>query len=123
MSIIITGLISDKLEENQISIMLIYVDIDDTICYLEDENQLNDKDYSKAIPYPDRIQKINKLYDEKNTIVYWTARGTKTGKLWFNITYKQLMNWGCKFHELRMGKPAYDLFIDDKNVNSETYFK
>jgi len=21
-----------------------------------------------------------------------------------------------------MGKPAYDLFIDDKNVNSETFF-
>ena len=22
-----------------------------------------------------------------------------------------------------MGKPAYDLFIDDKNINSETFFK
>ena len=30
---------------------------------------------------------------------------------------------GCKFHELRMGKPYYDLFIDDKNINSEEYFK
>ena len=28
-----------------------------------------------------------------------------------------------KFHELRMGKPYYDLFIDDKNINSEDYFK
>jgi len=36
---------------------------------------------------------------------------------------KQLKEWGCKFHELKMGKPAYDLFIDDKNINCETYFK
>ena len=27
---------------------------------------------------------------------------------------EQLNKWGAKFHELKMGKPAYDLFIDDK---------
>ena len=32
------------------------------------------------------------------------------------------MLWGCKFHELKMGKPNYDLFIDDKNINCDTYF-
>ncbi len=97
--------------------MLIYVDIDDTICHREG----NDLDYNNSIPYEDRIKKINDLYD-KNTIVYWTARGTKTGINWFQTTYHQLIKWGCKFHELRMGKPYYDLFIDDKNINSEDYF-
>jgi len=29
---------------------------------------------------------------------------------------------GCKIHELRMGKPVYDLFIDDKNISSDNYF-
>lgn len=101
--------------------MLIYVDIDNTICYYEDEFK-GKMDYSKALPYVDRIKKINNLFDKGHKIVYWTARGSVTQKLWFNITYKQLTQWGCKFHELRMGKPAYDLFIDDKNVNSETYF-
>ena len=38
--------------------MLIYVDIDDTICYyeLEDKDKL---DYSKAKPYLNRIARIN----------------------------------------------------------------
>lgn len=97
--------------------MKIYVDIDETICYYEGE-----RDYSKALPYYDRIKKINKLFNEGNIIVYWTARGTITQVNWFDITLKQLNSWGCKFNELRMGKPAYDLFIDDKNINSDAYF-
>ena len=103
--------------------MRIFVDIDDTICYYKiNITSKNGKDYTKALPYKERILKINKLYDEGNTIIYWTARGTVTQKVWFNVTYNQLIKWGCKFHELKMGKPAYDLFIDDKNINSERYF-
>tara|TARA_B110000037_G_scaffold117220_1_gene134500 strand:- start:2388 stop:2684 length:297 start_codon:yes stop_codon:yes gene_type:complete len=97
--------------------MIIYVDIDETICYYEEA-----RDYNIAIPYNSRIEKINALYDEGNTIVYWTARGTVTQENWFHVTLNQLNSWNCKFHELRMGKPAYDLFIDDKNINSETFF-
>ena len=103
--------------------MIIYVDIDDTICYYEREFQGFGKDYSLALPYKDRIEKINNLYDEGHNIVYWTARGTVSQLFWFETTYEQLKKWGCKFHELKMGKPAYDLFIDDKNINSEMYFK
>lgn len=99
--------------------MIIFVDIDHTICYYKKENCEN---YRNAIPYQERIQKINELYDNDNTIIYWTARGTKTNIPWFQITLNQLNSWGCKFHELRMGKPAYDLFIDDKNINSELFF-
>ena len=97
--------------------MIIYVDIDETICYYEEK-----RDYNIAKPYYNRIEKINSLYEQGNTIVYWTARGTVTQENWFNVTLKQLNSWNCKFHELRMGKPAYDLFIDDKNINSETFF-
>lgn len=98
--------------------MIIFVDIDETICYYEKE-----RDYKLARPYKNRIEKINKLYDEGNEIVYWTARGTLTSKNWFKTTTEQLNKWGCKYHELRMNKPAYDLFIDDKNINSDTYFE
>ena len=69
-----------------------------------------------------RISKINSLYDEGHTIIYWTARGTMSNINWFKITQEQLTSWECKYHELRMNKPAYDLFIDDKNVESKTYF-
>tara|TARA_B100001248_G_C26996092_1_gene281233 strand:+ start:153 stop:464 length:312 start_codon:yes stop_codon:yes gene_type:complete len=98
--------------------MIIYVDIDDTICTNTDKYL----DYSKSLPIRNRIKRINELFDQGHTIIYWTARGTRTGINWFNVTHRQLKLWGCKFHELRMNKPAYDLFIDDKNINSDTYF-
>tara|TARA_R110000822_G_scaffold33412_4_gene95278 strand:+ start:1408 stop:1704 length:297 start_codon:yes stop_codon:yes gene_type:complete len=97
--------------------MIIYVDIDETIC------SFSNGEYSLAEPIKNRIDKINKLYEEGNTIIYWTARGTVTSINWFQTTQKQLEEWGCKYSELRMGKPYYDLFIDDKNINSEQFFK
>ena len=54
--------------------MKIIVDIDETICVTPDS-----RDYTKSVQMKDRIEKINKLYDEGNTIVYWTARGTGSG--------------------------------------------
>tara|TARA_R100000664_G_C2687464_1_gene92942 strand:+ start:361 stop:666 length:306 start_codon:yes stop_codon:yes gene_type:complete len=98
--------------------MIIYVDIDETICEYNEE-----REYPFARPIPSRIEKINKLYDEGNEIIYWTARGTVTGIDWREVTEKQFAKWGVKYHELRFGKPAYDLFIDDKNINSETFFR
>ena len=34
----------------------------------------------------------------------------------------QMKEWKAKFHELKLGKPMYDLFICDKAVNSRDYF-
>ena len=97
---------------------VIYVDIDETICLTGE-----DRNYTHSIPITNNIEKINNLYDEGNTIVYWTARGTMTGIDWREITESQFEEWGVKYHDLKFGKPAYDLFIDDKNINSERYFK
>ena len=98
--------------------MRIFVDIDNTISIISHEHT----DYNLAKPLNDRIHRINDLYDQGHEIIYWTARGSGTGKLWFQTTHNQLTVWGCKFHELRMGKPVYDLFIDDKNIMSDTFF-
>lgn len=97
--------------------MIIYVDIDETIC-----TKSEDLNYANAKPIPERIKKINTLFNEGNTIIYWTARGTVTGIDWRKVTEKQFNEWGVKYHNLMFGKPAYDLFIDDKNVNSERFF-
>jgi len=91
--------------------MLIYVDIDETIC------SFTEGDYNIAQPLTTNIERINSLFDNGHTIVYWTARGTKTGINWYNTTINQLSKWGCKYHELRMGKPAYDVLICDKTLN------
>ena len=96
--------------------MIIYVDIDDTICKSKNNVLLEDK-YKSAEPIQEKIELINKLYDKGHTIVYWTARGTLSNINFFEITYEQLKKWGAKFHELRMGKPAFDLLIDDKTFN------
>jgi len=93
-----------------------YVDVDGTICCNTQGK------YDNAVPWMERIEKINKLYDEGHTVVYWTARGSNTGIDWTELTHKQLSEWGAKHHELKMWKPHYDIFIDDKNINSETFF-
>jgi len=97
--------------------MIIYVDIDETICITPD-----DRDYTKASPIQKNINKINELYDNGDTIVYWTARGTGTGIDWTELTVMQLKEWGAKYNQVKLGKPVYDLFIDDKNINAETFF-
>ncbi len=84
------------------------VDIDGTIC------ETVDGDYDNSRPLEDRIAKINALYEDGHVIIYWTARGTVSGKDWSGLTRQQLLSWGCKFHELRMKKPAYDVWVDDK---------
>ena len=68
------------------------------------------------------IEIINRLYDEGHTIVYWTARGCKSGVDWTDVTVRQLKEWGAKSHDVVLGKPYYDLFIDDKALNSDFYF-
>ena len=93
---------------------VIYVDIDETICTTS-----SSRNYELAVPIIDNIEKINKLYDDGNTIVYWTARGSRKQINWYDLTYSQLNEWGAKFHELRVDKPYYDLFIDDKTLRIE----
>ena len=96
--------------------MIIYIDIDETIC-ISPKN----RDYTMASPIEENIDKANKLYDEGNTITYWTARGSGSGIDWREVTEQQLNKWGVKYHELKLGKPIYDLFIDDKNMNTRDW--
>jgi histidinol phosphatase-like enzyme len=99
---------------------VIYVDIDETICHRETSVDFGTKhDYTKAKPIPENIDKINKLYDEGHTIVYWTARGSRRQNDWTELTRDQLNAWGAKYHELRADKPFYDLFIEDKSLRIE----
>ena len=35
----------------------------------------------------------------------------------FLKTKKQLKKWKVRYHELIMGKPSYDILIDDKSLN------
>jgi len=105
---------------------MIYVfDIDGTIC-----TKVTDGDYSKAEPLKERIRVVNMLYDQGNTIIFQTARGMgRSGNsqafawdFFGKATREQLNNWGVKFHSLFMGKPAGDIYVDDKGMMDTNFF-
>lgn len=105
--------------------MIYAFDLDDTLCYREKNNEdLIIEKYKHCKPIPEMINKLNKLYDEGNTIYIYTARGMNTYKgdivkvynNLFILTLESLKEWGIKHHGLIMGKINYDFLIDDKAV-------
>jgi capsule biosynthesis phosphatase len=104
--------------------MTYVIDIDGTIC-----NNTNG-DYKQATPYKNRIKKINKLYDQGHIIIFLTARGMgrynndrrKAEVSFLRLTREQLDNWGVKYHEIFLGKPSGDFYIDDKGMKDEDFF-
>ena len=91
-------------------------DIDGTICTITDGK------YDEAEPYLDRISQLNKLHEEGNKIILYTARGTSTGIDWKEITTAQLHKWGVNYDELLFGKPEADFFVDDKAKDLFNWF-
>lgn len=100
--------------------MIFIVDIDQTICHTPSVDGKHR--YDLSMPYPQRIEKINELYNQGHTIIYWTARGSSSGINQFQLTWEQLQNWGALFHEVRLGKPTYDVWIDDKAISDKDFF-
>ena len=100
-------------------------DIDGTICTKD-----NDQNYDQSIPILDRIMIINKLFDDGNIIIFHTARGMGRHKNdrnlaieeFYDMTLKQLASWSVKFHELYLGKPSGDIYIDDKGTRDDDFF-
>ena len=82
--------------------MIIYVDIDGTIC--TQDNMSDSGGYKNAEPRYEQIYKINKLYEQGNEIVYWTARGGTTGIDWSRHTKQQIDIWGCRYSRIETKK-------------------
>ena len=100
-------------------------DIDGTIC------TLSDGVYEKASPIYSRIDVINELYADGHTIVFLTARGMgryknnaqKANQNFYNLTKNQLELWGVKYHQLFLGKPSGDIYVDDKGIKDLDFFQ
>tara|TARA_R110002020_G_scaffold127977_2_gene286935 strand:- start:835 stop:1161 length:327 start_codon:yes stop_codon:yes gene_type:complete len=103
------------------------IDIDGTIC----RHKYPESPYEDGIPIKERINFFNKLYDEGHHVTYFTARGmgrySNNAKLaekeFRGLTERQLKEWKCKYHELFLGKPAGDIYIDDKGIKDEEFFR
>ena len=87
------------------------VDLDNTL------NRAWGKGYDDYVPYAKAIKKVNALFDAGHHIKVFTGRGSGSGKDWQDLTIQQLAQWGVRYHELILGKPAADVFIDDKALN------
>ena len=79
--------------------------------------------YAEAIPFQKAIDKINQLAEDGNKIIIFTSRFmgmnnediNKANLQGFDMTYNQLKKWNVKFDKLILGKPTYDIMIDDKH--------
>jgi len=99
-------------------------DIDGTVC------TISDPDYVNAKPFSDRIKIINKLYDDGNIVIFYTARGMgrtnnsydDANRLLYDFTKDQLDLWGIRYHNLFLGKPTGDIYVDDKCINDDDFF-
>lgn len=94
-------------------------DLDGVICRTKGGN------YSNSNPIKKNIEAINHLKNKGYIIKIFTARfmgrSNENARLafqkGFKLTSNQLKNWGLNYDELIMGKPTYDIFVDDKNLN------
>lgn len=91
--------------------MIFCFDIDGTLC------TNTDGEYEDAEPFFHMIDHVNALHDAGHRIVLFTARGTTTGIDWRELTEKQMANWKVRYHELILGKPQADFYIDDKGLS------
>ncbi len=87
-------------------------DIDGVVAFISPENN-----YNIAEPNFEVIHKINELYNAGHYIILFTARGSKTGIDWTEVTTNQMGEWGVKFHEIRFGKPSADYYVDDRMLS------
>jgi hypothetical protein len=100
-------------------------DIDGTIC------TDTKGDYPSAKPFLDRIKLVNNLYSDGHQIIFYTARGMGrsnnnfeiANSKWKVFTESQLNEWGVQYNMLFMGKPAGDLYIDDKATSDKLFFE
>lgn len=97
---------------------IICFDLDGVICKTKGISYKNSKPIKKNINF------INLLKKKGFVIKIFTARymgrskesAILAKKKGFKLTSGQLKKWGLNYDFLIMGKPTYDLFIDDRNL-------
>lgn len=86
-------------------------DIDNTLVHT------NGNDYEHSTPIQHRIDRVNSLFEEGHTIYLFTARGMSSGRDHYELTVRQMHEFGIKHHRIIMGKPDVDVFVDDKAIS------
>lgn len=94
--------------------MQIIIDMDGTICTEE-------RTYSRSLARPKEqaVESINALYDAGHTLIIYSARTWME----FEMTTAWLKEHGVKYHQLVLGKPIGDVWIDDRALRFEDNWK
>ena len=97
---------------------IICFDLDNVLCKTRKSN------YIKSIPLKKNINLVNDLFNSGFYIKIFTARymgrnndnRLKAIKQAKKITEIQLKKWKINYHKLILGKPSYDIYVDDKSL-------
>ena len=81
--------------------------------------------YEEALPKQRAINKVNDLHKKGYKIIIYTSRYmgrcdsdvSAVYKIGYNFTKSQLDQWCVRYDKLILGKPSYDVIIDDKCFN------
>ncbi|MGA1823497.1 MAG: HAD hydrolase family protein [bacterium] len=94
--------------------MQIIVDLDGTICTEE-------KTFSRSLAKPinKAAQTLETLYNEGHTIIIYSARSWQE----YEMTVQWLKEHAIKYHQLILGKPIGDIWLDDRAIRFDTWEK
>ena len=101
-------------------------DLDDTLCTRPADITDGPEKYKTSTPNYRTIDILNRLSMDNHKIIIYTSRGMTYFKGNVDLidrkirplTEEQLNDWGVEYDELIMGKPHYDVFVDDKALNA-----
>lgn len=87
--------------------MRLIIDLDGTICTEE-------KTFSRSLAKPinGAIKNINDLFSQGHTIIIYSSRSWQE----YEMTVAWLKSFDIKYHQLILGKPVGDLWIDDRAI-------
>ncbi len=96
--------------------IILCFDLDNVICRTKKNY------YKNSVPIKQSVNFVNYLYANNYYIKIFTSRfmgrnsdnALKAKRQGFLFTKKQLKKWKVNYHELILGKPSFDIFIDDK---------
>lgn len=94
------------------------------ICFDLDETLCTGYPYYKSVPFPEAQSLLKQIKSQGHQIIIYTARGMgrsdgNMGRAMAAIakdTFEQLDAWGFVYDEIYFGKPAADIYVDDKSL-------
>lgn len=92
--------------------MQIIIDLDGSICTEE-------RTYSRSMAQPlaGAVESIKRLHEAGHTIIIYSARSWQE----YEMTVHWLITHGIPYHQLIMGKPIGDVWIDDRTIPFEAW--